>query len=236
MRPRALPLLLIPAAAVLLGGCPKPAEPAGDVSPAAAAADAPPRKGEGVVAADSVPMELKIKAANGWDGTYRSLLAVIHAPEDAASYTAFTEFGAKEAALYKDYGPQPAGWWVYVEPYWFIWDTRNGERSDVGPGQVIPSDGKLPAAGAGVRDGLVDPTTLPPAVKLRAALGRDAKYTNALAAIHDPADAKEFTPFSEYGWREVTNYKTYGQVPEGFWVYVEPYWVIWNLKDGQTGP
>lgn len=237
--------LLVAAVALSLplAGCPKQTDPAGpDGAPTASPTPGGPGpeaagKGRGRVDAESVPFETRMKAANGWNGTYKNLLAVLHAPEDERSYSKFSEYGWKDAQPYKEYGLQPAGWWVYVEPYWFIFDTRNGDRKvGGGPGAAVSSDGAIPPAAPGVRPGLVDPGSLPDVVMLRAASGRDAKYTNALAAIHDPEDAKSHSKHSEYGWRDTTSYKTYGQVPAGFWVYVEPYWVVWNLKDGKTGP
>lgn len=226
-------LLVLPALAILVGGCPK--QEAAVTAPTPVPAPTAVEAGKGRVKAETVPSETMLKAANGWHGTYKNLLAVIHAPEDQASYSQFSEFGWKDAFAYKQYGAQPAGWWVYVAPYWFVWDTRDGQREEAGPGGLIPSDGKTPPIGE--RDGFVDPTTLPGHIVFRAALGKtDARYSNMLAAIQDPHDAKEFTSFSEYGWQPTRNYKTYGQAPAGFWVYVEPYWIVWNLKDGRTGP
>ena len=239
------------ALALAASGCPKKTEPAGPAYPSPTATPPSPQPGpeepgpgpgpqsagRGRVDPETVPWETRLKAANGWNGTYRNLLAVVHAPEDRASYSPFSEYGWKDAQPYKEYGLQPAGWWVYVEPYWFVFDTRNGDRKvGGGPGAAVSSDGTIPPAAPGVRAGLVDPGTLPPGILVRAASGRDAKYTNALAAVHDPEDAKSVTKHSEYGWRDTTSYKTYGQVPAGWWVYVEPYWVVWNLKDGKPGP
>jgi hypothetical protein len=177
-----------------------------------------------------------LKAANGWHGTYKNLQIVIFDPEDEAQFTQFSEFGWKDAYAYKDYGGMPAGWWVYVAPYWFVWDTRDGQREETGAaGGLIPSDGKI--ANAGERNGFVDPKTVPGHIIFRAALGKtDMKYTNILAVIQDPEDVKDYSPWSEYGWQPTKTYKTYGQAPAGFWVYVEPYWVIFNLRDGKTGP
>ena len=224
MRAAAALLLLLPA-------CAPRATPVSSAPPAAVREAA-----RGKVVLSSVPDEKKLRAANGWNGSYRNLLLVLHVPEDEASYSAFSEYGYREATQYRTFGAVPAGWWVYVAPYWFVWDVRDGQRGEAGPGVAIPTDGKLPAATPETRHGLVDPATLPAPVMLRAAVGKTAKYTNVLASIYDPADAKSYTAFSEQGWKDGGPHKGYGQLPAGYWVYVEPYWLIWNLKDGRTGP
>lgn len=227
-------LLVLPVLAVF-AACPKQDAAVTAPTPIPAATPDPAAPGKGRVEAATVPEETMMKAANGWHGVYKNLLVVLHAPEDEVQFTQFSEFGWKDAFPYKEYGAQPAGWWVYVAPYWFVWDTRDGQKELSGPGGLIPSDGQTPPAGG--RNGFIDPTSLPGRVVFRAALGKqDALYSNMLAAIQDPDDAKEFSKFSEYGWQPTKNYKTYGQVPAGYWVYVEPYWVIWNLKDRKPGP
>jgi hypothetical protein len=227
-------LLVVPVLAMLAAGCPK--QDGGGTTATPVPSPGAVEAGKGRVDPETVPSETMLKAANGWHGVYKNLLAVIHAPEDKASFSQFSEFGWKDAFPYKEYGAQPAGWWVYVAPYWFVWDTRDGQKENTGSaGALIPADGKIPPAGE--RNGFVDPTSLPGHIVFRAALGKtDARYSNMLAAIQDPDDVKEFSKFSEYGYQPVKNYKTYGQAPAGFWVYVEPYWIVWNLKDGRTGP
>lgn len=104
----------------------------------------------------------------------------------------------------------------------------------------VPAESAKPAAAAGSSEanaeketGRVDPRTVPQLVKLRAAAGKESKYTNVKAAIYQPEDAKEYTPYSEYGWRDsLEDYEGMGPMPAGWWVYVEPYWIVWDLRDG----
>ena len=101
---------------------------------------------------------------------------------------------------------------------------------------VTPEAAKAPATAGEQEPGRVDPATVPQVIKLRAATGKTSKYTNVRAAILQPEDAKEFTSFSEYGWREaMEDYEGMGPMPSGYWVYAEPYWIIWDLRDGKRG-
>lgn len=106
-----------------------------------------------------------------------------------------------------------------------------------GPASNTAGPGTSTTREATPKPGRVDPPTVPTAVKMRAASGKTGKYSNAIAAIYAPEDEKDNSPFSEYGWRDATeSYKNVGPMPGGWWVYASPYWVIWDLKDGQRGP
>ena len=101
----------------------------------------------------------------------------------------------------------------------------------------ITATGTHEVAPGAVQVGRVDPGSVPMEPKLKASRGakEGVIYTNALAAIYAPADAKEYLPYEEFGWKKAGNYKTYGAFPAGWWVYAEPYWVVWDLKNGQRG-
>jgi hypothetical protein len=106
----------------------------------------------------------------------------------------------------------------------------------------VKNDVKTTTATHEPQVGRVDPTTVPATVMVRAAAGKDSKYTNPLASFYEPDDFKSYSDYSEYGWREAVtdmnsaDFKKYGPTPAGWWVYVKPYWVVWNLKGGKTGP
>ena len=91
--------------------------------------------------------------------------------------------------------------------------------------------------GTGLQPGRVDPANVPPETKIRASRGakEGVVYQNALAAVYAPEDQKEFSAYDEYGWKNAGNYKTYGAFPAGWWVYSAPYWIVWDLKNGQRG-
>lgn len=85
--------------------------------------------------------------------------------------------------------------------------------------------------------GKVDPAKVPTETKMRASRGakEGVVYQNALAAIYAPEDQKDFSAYDEYGWKKAGPYKTYGDMPAGWWVYSAPYWIVWDLKNGQRG-
>jgi hypothetical protein len=108
-----------------------------------------------------------------------------------------------------------------------------------------PTATSAPASGATASPpGRVELSAVPQALLITAQLGKktNSRYDNALAAAYAPADKSSYTEFSEYGWRAaVTDPKSelflkYGPMPAGYWVYAAPYWVVWNLKNGKTGP
>ena len=119
---------------------------------------------------------------------------------------------------------------------------KKSENKATGP-TPVKNNSKLgtaehdPVPTPAVKPGRVDPAAVPMDVKLRASHGKDTKdvYVNAVAAIYDPDDVKEFTAFDEYGYRNAIDYKTYGNIPAGYWVYASPYWVVWQLKNGKPG-
>jgi hypothetical protein len=63
--------------------------------------------------------ELLGKAAA--QGKYRKLLRVLHMPADQANYGTFREFGHWNGTAYNGEVNLPSGYWVYVQPRWFIW-------------------------------------------------------------------------------------------------------------------
>jgi hypothetical protein len=75
------------------------------------------------------------------DGKYAMLLHQFKVEKDADEHGDFKELGRRTTSKYADQTDLPAGWWVYVQPYWYIW----GERTDrakktkrpYGPEQLI---------------------------------------------------------------------------------------------------
>ena len=63
--------------------------------------------------------EALVKA--GVDGKYASLLRRIAAPDDRGGYKDFHDYGAYPATDYLGERQVPAGHWVYVYPYWYVW-------------------------------------------------------------------------------------------------------------------
>jgi hypothetical protein len=69
------------------------------------------------------------------------LLHQFKVEKDADEYGDFKDLGHRTTSKYTGQTDLPAGWWVYVQPYWYIW----GERTDrakkakrpFGPEQLI---------------------------------------------------------------------------------------------------
>lgn len=70
---------------------------------------------DAVVAKDAVPAQAHV------NGKYAKLLRKIHVPNDRASYGDFTDYGAYNGNSYGGFNDLPSGYWVYVQPYWYIW-------------------------------------------------------------------------------------------------------------------
>lgn len=62
------------------------------------------------------------------NGKYRRLLRRVHVPMDRQNYTDFKDYGHYQATDYGGEKAIPAGYWVYVYPYWYIW-------AEVAPGR-----------------------------------------------------------------------------------------------------
>lgn len=55
------------------------------------------------------------------DGKYAKLLRRIKLPGDRQSYSEFRDYGHYQACDWAGQTNIPAGYWVYVYPYWYIW-------------------------------------------------------------------------------------------------------------------
>jgi len=55
------------------------------------------------------------------DGKYSNLLRRIAAPDDRENYEDFYDYGPYPATSYTGEAEIPAGHWVYVYPYWYVW-------------------------------------------------------------------------------------------------------------------
>lgn len=60
------------------------------------------------------------------DGKYRMLLATFASPKDGDKYGSYNDTGFSPCPSWAGYHDLPPGYWVYVQPYWYIWreDTR----------------------------------------------------------------------------------------------------------------
>ncbi|HEY1861533.1 MAG TPA: hypothetical protein VGG61_14325 [Gemmataceae bacterium] len=58
----------------------------------------------------------------------------------------------------------------------------------------------------------------------------DGKYAMLLHQFKDEKDGDEYGDFHEYGFRNVTEHHEQKDLTKGYWVYVQPYWYIWEKR------
>jgi hypothetical protein len=58
-------------------------------------------------------------------GKYSTLLRKLKVDQDRAAYSDFNDYGYYPATDYAGYTGIPAGYWVYVYPYWYVWADVN---------------------------------------------------------------------------------------------------------------
>ncbi len=55
------------------------------------------------------------------NGKYSVLIHVLKVPEDSRAYGKYYDWGFGETYSYAGYEDLTPGYWVYVEPYWYVW-------------------------------------------------------------------------------------------------------------------
>lgn len=50
-------------------------------------------------------------------------------PEDVKKYGSCNDYGYWKGGTYKNHTGIPPGYWVYAEPYWYVWAEKTGVRS-----------------------------------------------------------------------------------------------------------
>ena len=83
------------------------------------------------------PTESLKKARAG--GKYQMLLHQIKVEKDQADFGDFCDFGHLSITTYKGHENLAPGWWVYAEPYWYVWRDKTGaveEKRAWGPEQA----------------------------------------------------------------------------------------------------
>lgn len=93
--------------------------------------DAPITREERIVSApDALVPGLPPESQSQWaqalnkaraGGKYRTLLRQITRPDDAKQYGAFRDYGDFHGATWKGIPDPTPGYWVYVQPYWYVW-------------------------------------------------------------------------------------------------------------------
>ncbi len=99
-------------------------------------------------APQALPLQESLEKARV-DGRYAMLLRQVKVEKDFEKYGAFRDVGPRTVTDYAGLTGLPAGYWVYVYPYWYIWRDLAEKPRPVrswGPEQAIgPPD--TPAAG-----------------------------------------------------------------------------------------
>ncbi|HEY1861534.1 MAG TPA: hypothetical protein VGG61_14330 [Gemmataceae bacterium] len=89
------------------------------------------------------------------DGKYAMLLHQFKVEKDADEIGEFKDLGHRSRSKYAGQTDLSPGWWVYVQPYWFIWGERTDRpkraKRDFGPEQLVgepdvPGGGNSPKA------------------------------------------------------------------------------------------
>jgi len=71
-------------------------------------------------------LEPELKKQASVDGKYEVLIGVVEYPEDKADYGEFHDYGYWPGGPYKEFPNLPKGYWVYVYPKWYIWNSTAG--------------------------------------------------------------------------------------------------------------
>ncbi len=66
--------------------------------------------------------DLEAKASVG--GRYSVLLHVLHVPKDREEFGEFRDWGRWNGTEYEGIQNLSPGYWVYVYPYWFVWEKK----------------------------------------------------------------------------------------------------------------
>jgi RNA polymerase sigma factor (sigma-70 family) len=62
------------------------------------------------------------------DGKYSDLLEKIKVPQDRQQYGDFYDYGYWEGTEYAGFENLPSGYWVYAQPYWYIWGKKKEDK------------------------------------------------------------------------------------------------------------
>jgi hypothetical protein len=92
------------------------------------------------------------------------------------------------------------------------------------PGWSVGQKTAPPAAAADARPDQQESALAAGLVKARV----NGKYEMLLRQIYVPDDVDNYTEFTDYGFYKGSFYANFNDLPNGHWVYVEPYWYIWR--------
>lgn len=67
-------------------------------------------------------------------------------------------------------------------------------------------------------------------IKVPPAASVNGKYEKLLVRLHLPDDEATYGKEYDWGHWNGTSWKTFDNLPPGYWVYVAPHWYIWKTK------
>ncbi len=145
------------------------------------------------------------------NGKYTDLFYVLKVPEDKGSYGAFSDYGWWKGGSWAGVKDTPAGYWVYVEPYWLVFknSSQTGETERIIPVKNISKE-------------IVEKASV------------NEKYTDLVYVLKVPEDKPKYGDFSDYGWWGGGSWAGVSDNPAGYWVYVAPLWLVFKGKNTQS--
>jgi hypothetical protein len=70
---------------------------------------------------ESALVDPAMRARATMNGKYESLIATFTVPEDAARWGSYHDYGWWPGGTWAGVSGIPPGYWVYIEPTWYIW-------------------------------------------------------------------------------------------------------------------
>jgi hypothetical protein len=165
-----------------------------------------------VIPVEKISNDIVTKA--GINGKYKDLIYVLKVPEDKASYGEFNDYGYWGGGAWAGVKDNPAGYWVFVDPYWLVFKTKSqsGENDRIIPLDKLPKDFSSKASVNG-------------------------KYSDPFYVLKVPEDKKSYGDFYDWGYWGGGSWAGVKDNPAGYWVFVEPYWIVFRSKGAAgSGP
>lgn len=79
------------------------------------------------------PPTAKEQEVASMGGKYSGLLHVLLVPEDQASYGEVNDYGYSASTSYREYAALKPGYWVYVAPRWYVFETSTAVKAQPRP-------------------------------------------------------------------------------------------------------
>lgn len=139
---------------------------------------------------------------------YRNLIHTLFAPQEKEVHGLELEFGYRDRAEYLGYNNIPEGYWVFVYPHWFIFESdASKEETDT-----------MNIAGAFEEETLI-----------RASV--DGRFQELIEVFYLPNIFQDQGEFKIMGKRDHAKIEEF-RLPGGYWVWLAPYLFIFEKDLG----